>query len=232
MSPSRHPSTRRAPEQKKEAEDVFVEKVLSFGTWAKENSQILILLGIVVVVMGAGLFYYSSYRRSVERQAIAQLEQVQQTVAFGDRESAKTTLQQYVERFDGTAYALEARLLLGQVLLEEGDSQGAIDALAPAVRTMDSQPLGIQAAFLMASGYETVGRLEDAERLLQRVASTAELPFQVRQALAGAARLKESRGDWAGALELYDDLLADMTPTDPERNYFEMRRAEAAAHLG
>ncbi len=151
-----------------------------------------------MVVVVAGVFYYINYRSSVRERAIAQLEQVQATLATGDRETAKTQLQQYIDAFDGTVYALEARLTLGQALLEDGNAEEAIQVLAPAVRTMDDQPIGIQAAFLMASAYEQAGRKDDAEQLLLRIANTSDLTFQVREALSGAARIREDQGNCQG----------------------------------
>lgn len=226
----RRPSARHRGEEKKEAEDVFVEKVLDLANWAKQNTQLLVLLGIVVIVVGAGIFYYVNYRSSVRERAIAQLEQVQATLATGDRETAKTQLQQYIDAFDGTVYALEARLTLGQTLLEDGNAEEAIQVLAPAVRTMDDQPIGIQAAFLMASAYEQAGRKDDAEQLLLRIANTSDLTFQVREALSGAARIREDQGNYQGAADLYRQVLATMEANDPDRPYWEMLLAEASAH--
>ena len=227
--PKGHPSSRRKPEEKKEAEDIFVEKVLDLTQWAKANTQALVLAGIVVVVLVAGSLYYVNYRSSLTDQAITQLEQVQSTVGFGDRELAKTQLNQYLSQFEGTVYVLEARLILGQLLLEDGDPEGAMEALAPAVRAMDDEPIGIQAAFLMASAYEEAERLEDAERLFLRIADTSDLSFQIREALSGAARLRTGAGDYSGAAELYRDVLATMDEGDPARSYWEMRLAEVSA---
>ncbi len=229
MSHSRHPTSRRGAEEKKKAEDVFVEKVLSLSAWTKANSQLLIMAGVVIVVLVAGGVYYANYRGSVEEQAVTQLEQVQQTAAFGEREAAKATLYEYIDRFDGTVYAVEARLILGQLLLETDAPEEAMEVLSPGVQTMDREPLGIQAAFLMAAAYEETGRGEDAERLYLRIADSAELSFQIREALAGAARVRGATGDWAGAADLYRDLLATLETTDPERDYWEMKLAEASA---
>ncbi|MFC1791857.1 YfgM family protein [Gemmatimonadota bacterium] len=227
--PKGHPSSRRKPEEKKEAEDIFVEKTLELTRWAKANTQALILAGVVVGILVAGGLYYANYRSSLREQAIAQLEQVQSTVGFGDREAAKIQLNQYLGQFEGTVYALEARLILGQVLLEDGDPEGAMEALAPAVRAMDDEPIGIQAAFLMASAYEEAQRLEDAERLFLRIADTSDLSFQIREALSGAARLRTAAGDYSGAATLYRDVLSTMEADDPARSYWEMRLAEASA---
>ena len=114
MTQSRHPSSRRrSEEKKKEAEDVFVEKTLEFAQWSKDNSQVLVLVGIVAVVLVAGGLYYANYRASWEDRAVAQLEQVTASMGFGDRETAKADLFQYVDQFEGSVYSLEARLTLG-----------------------------------------------------------------------------------------------------------------------
>jgi predicted negative regulator of RcsB-dependent stress response len=228
MSQSRHPSSRRQPEEKKEAEDVFIEKTLELIHWTKNNGQTLVLLGIVLAVLVAGGLYYRNYRSSWEEQAVAQLEQVQSAFAFGDRETAKADLYQYVDQFDGTVYALEARLVLGQALLEEGTPEVAIEVLAPAVRGMDSEPIGIQTAFLLAAAYEESGQQEDAERIFLRIASTSELTFQLHEALSGAARIRTKAGDMAGAAELYEEVLSSLEERDPQRDFWEMRLAEVA----
>ena len=229
MSQSRHPSSRRRPEEKKEVvEDAFVDKTLEVVRWSKANTQILLLGAIVVVVLFAGIFYYRSYRASVREQAVAQLEQVQNVVAFGEREAAKAELHQYLDRFEGTPYALEARLMLGQVLLETDDPEEAVEVLAPAVRAMEKEPLGVQAAFLMAAAYEELGRIEEAERLLLRIARTAELSFQVREALSTAARLRAAAGNFTGASQLYEEILGTFEEGDPERSHWEMRLAEVS----
>jgi predicted negative regulator of RcsB-dependent stress response len=229
MAPKPHPSSRRKQEEPKEAEDAFVEKILEISNWAKANSQILLLAGIVLVVIVAGTVYYNNYRASVQEQAVIQLENVRTSIGAGDREATKNEYYRYLDRFDGTVYGLEARLMLGQLLLEDDDFDRAIDVLAPAVREMDNQPIGIQAGFLMAAAYEESGRNEDAVRMLLRIANTTDLNFQVQEALGGAARLRASEGDFRGAAELYEEVLSSLEEDDPLRAYWELRLAEASA---
>jgi predicted negative regulator of RcsB-dependent stress response len=229
MSKTRHPASAPRAEGKKEAEDVFVEKTLELIKWAKDRSQTLMLIGIVVVVAAAGIVYYVKYRSSWEEQAVARLEQVQSSMGFGERETAKADLYQYVEQFEGTVYAMEARLTLGQALLEDGAPEEAIEALAPAVREMASQPIGLQAAFLMAAAYEESNQPEEAERLYLRIANSSELSFQMFEALSGAARIRTTAGDKAGAAELYEEILSTMEDGDPQRGFWEMRLAEVTS---
>ena len=82
MNRSKKPAPGPKPEEKKDTEDVFVEKTLEAASWDKKNGQTLILLGIVIVVLVAGGLYYRNYRSSWEDQAIARLEQVQASFMF------------------------------------------------------------------------------------------------------------------------------------------------------
>ncbi len=54
MSKKKQPSSHARADEKREAEDVFVEKTLETIRWAKDNSQTLLLVGIVLVVLMAG----------------------------------------------------------------------------------------------------------------------------------------------------------------------------------
>jgi len=231
MSPKKQTSSQQRPEEKKKAEDAFVEKILELLNWSKQNGQILLLVGIVLAVLVAGGMYYSNYNNAMADRAITQLELVQASVGLGDREEAKTQLYQYLDQFDGTVYALEARLILGQILLEDGNPEEAKEVLAPAVRTMDEQPIGVQAAFLMAAAHEEAGEAEESERLYLRIATTSDLMFQIQEASGGAARLRAQAGDYQGAADLYEEVLADLNLSDPNRSYWEMRLAEAKAHF-
>jgi predicted negative regulator of RcsB-dependent stress response len=233
MTKHRHPSARRrAPEEKKEAEDIFVEKVVEASAWAKKNSQALVIAGVAVVILVAAGFYVRNVRANRLDQAVAQLEQVQQQAAYGDRQQAIASLNQYLSTFDGTPYALEARLVLGQVYLEQGEPASAIEALGPAVREMDSHPVGLQAAFLMAAAYEDADQPQDAERLYMRIANTAEMSFQIQEALSSAARIRSELGNYAGAADLYEDVLAALDDNDPQRDYWQMKLEEARARVG
>lgn len=225
MTPSR---TTPAAGSGKEA-DAFVEKVLGLYSWTRTHVQTVVLGGVLVILVAAGLFYWIRSRDALARQALVQLEQVQQQTAFGDPATAEQALRDYLRRFDGTPYATEARIALGQLLLQNKTPDKAIEALSPAVASLAKDPLAIQAAFLLAAAYEEVGRLSDAEALLLKAAASATLPFQVREAKAAAARLRARRGDWTGAARLYEEILSSLPEGDPQRSYWQMRLAEATA---
>ena len=231
MTKYRKPGSRPSkPVNPVDQEDAFVAKTLEVSHWAQRNRPML-TLGIVVVGIGvAALVYYGRYRDSLANTAAASLEQLQQRLDAGDRTGVQADLQLYLDRFASTPSAGEARITLGQVTAELGELEAAAAVLEPVAGDV-RDPLGAQAAGLLAAISEDAGNLQVAEGLYERLADRAALSFQVRDALADAARLRREQGDAAGALDIYDRLLEDMDEADPGRGLVEMRRAEVAAAL-
>lgn len=222
----RHPGQRRrASERPEHEDDVFVAKILEIGNWAKNNQQVLTVLGIVAVLAVVAGLYYRNYRTTLVQQAANQLEQIQQSVALQDTQGAKDQLVVFLDRFENTPYAGEARMLLGELYLDSGDPQQAIAVLEP-MASSPRDPLELQAASLLGVAYEQDKRWDDAEAVYLRIADRSELDFQVRDALAAAARIREQRGNDAGAAELYRRILANMDANAQNRGLYEMRLAE------
>lgn len=222
----RHPAARRtAQHSKSEPDDVFVARVLHLGKWAEKNQQVVTVLVVVLAIAVAGLVYYRSYRRSLTEQAGQALEQIYQTVAMADVEGARTELGTFLERFGGTPYEAEARLLLGDLYLRDGSPQQAQAVLRP-LGESPGEPLEFQAATLLAAAYEQDGQPAEAERVYLAIADRSDLDFQVRDALEAAARLRAERGDADGALELYQRALDGLEEGSPERGLYEMRIEE------
>lgn len=230
MAKKRHPASRRRPPREEAPDDAFIAAVVDASAWAKRHSRALVLGVVAVVVLGSGAAYYRSYRAALRNQAVADLEAIHQTAEGGEVERAKEELRRFLARYRGSGYEVEARLLLAQLHLRTGDVQEAVNTLEPVARDPASR-IEVQAAFLLAAAYEDASREPDAERLYLRIADATDIPFQRRDALAAAARLREARGDPAGAKELYDRILASLPPDSPERGLYQLRSAELAARL-
>lgn len=208
-------------------DDVLLEKTIAATGWAQRNRQTLIVGGILIAATVLGGLYYLNYRRGHAERAAVELVRVQEAVAFGDTATAKVELGRYIESFGGTAYADEARLLLGQLYLQSNQADEAARVLGEAADV--SEPLGRQAAMLLAKTRAQQGDLDEAETLLIRVADEAELNFEEREALEEAARIRLRQGDREGAAELYQRILDDMEENDPGRGVYEMRLNEVRA---
>lgn len=222
----RHPGSRKRKQKKdSEPDDIFVAKILEIGNWAEKNRQLLTVLGVIALILVAGGVYYSNYRETLAQQAAQQLEQIHQTVALRDTEGAKDQLATYLQRFEGTPYAGEARLLLGELYLSTDDSEQAIAVLEP-MAASPREPIEFQAAMLLAAAFEEAGRADEAEALYLRIADRSKLDFQIQDALAAAARIRAAEGDPEGAVELYERILAELEENAPERGQWEMRIQE------
>ena len=218
--------TRRTSSDRQELDDdVFVARILETGNWIKSNQQTMVIAAVVLVVALASLVYYRSYRGTLQEQASNQLEQIHQQTAVGDLDGARNALILFLDRFGKTPYAGEARMLLGELYLSVSAPDQARAVLEPMARA-PREPLELQAASLLAAAYEQEGRWSDAEALYLRVADRSQLDFQVRDALASAARIRASQGNATGAADLYRRILAGMDANAPDRGLWEMRLAE------
>jgi len=218
------------PESPLDKEDAFVATTLEVSQWAQRNRPIL-TLGVVLLGLGIAAFvYYGRYRATLQSNAANQLEELQMRMVSGDPAAMQADLSHYLERFSGTPFAGEARLALAQVNAGLGEHEAAAEVLRPLAGNVEN-PLGAQAATMLAAISEDIGDVRVAEELYERLADRARLGFQVREALSNAARLRRERGDAAGASALYDRLLEEMDEDDPDRGVVEMRRAEVAAIL-
>lgn len=225
----KHPGSRKTRQQSaSEPDDVFVARVLHLGKWAEANQQLITVLIVVVAILMAGLLYYRNYRSSLNVQAAQQLELVYQTASIQDMEGAINELTTFLERFSGTAYEGEARLVLGEIYLRDGRSEQAQAVLEP-LGSSPRRPIELQGASLLAAAYEQVGRQQEAEQIYLTIASRSDLDFQVRNALAAAARIRSDRGDVAGAIELFERAMAGLDEDSPQRGLYEMRVAELRA---
>jgi len=225
-------SKRKVPERplgaKDNADDAFVAGVLQASTWAQRNQQKLVVGGLFLLVAVLGGLYYLNFRSTRTNQAAQELEQVQQTLGVGDPAAARAQLVTYIERFDGTPYAIEARVILGELDLQSGEAAQAISALEP-LRSAASNPVALQGVRLLAAAYETANRPEDAIDAYMEVADKAEMTFQSREAALAAARVMTQAGLFERAAGVYEELLLEFEPGDPARGALELRLAELTA---
>jgi predicted negative regulator of RcsB-dependent stress response len=228
MSQHRSGARRGSHGHQGDADDAFVARVLDFTNWARGNQQVLTVASVVVAILIAGGLYYRSYRSQLTNQAAEQLETIHQSIAIRDVEGAKVDLATFLDRFGSTVYEGEARLMLGELYLESGEPQQALAVLGP-LGSSPRSPIEFQGAALLAAAYEQEGRLDEAEDTYLDIADRSELDFQIRDALAGAARIRDLQGDADGAIELYERALEDLELTAPERGVFEMRIEEIRA---
>lgn len=227
---SRRPAPGGPTSSAPDDDDLFTSRVLEITVWAQNNAQTLIFGGIVVALAVAATVYYFNFSETREDQSALELEQIHQVVGVVSTEETLAELNRFLDRFEDASSAAEARLLLGQVQLENGDVQAAIDALQP-LRGRLGEPVALQAGFLLGAAYEQQSLWDEAVATYLEIADETDLGFQLRNALSDAARVRAAQGRYAEAEALLGDLLAELDATDPGRGVIEMRLAEMRARL-
>ena len=212
------------------ADDVFVARLLTLYKWAGNNQQVLMVAGVVLTIGVVGALQFANSRQARDEAASTELEFVHQSIGIGDTEGAKVDLITFLDRFGGSAYEGEARLLLGQLYLETGDSEQALSVLGP-LGSSPSAPIELQGATLLGAAYEQEERWSEAEDVYLSIASRSELDFQIVDALTAAARIRGDRGDAAGAIELYEEALTSLDEAAPERDSKTCKTAETRGFI-
>jgi predicted negative regulator of RcsB-dependent stress response len=214
-----------------EQDDVVLARAIEFSNWARANIRLIVGVAVALAVVVGGLLWWRADRDARLERAATEFMFMEQQVMAGTP-AAQQELERYVARFSGTPYADEASVLLGQVHLQQGNAQGAIDALRDPATRIRRSPVGAQAAMLMAAAQQQAGDVQGAEATYLRVGDQAEMSFRQMEALMAAATLREEAGNHAGAAELYGRLAAMSEVGSMDRSVFEMRRAEATALAG
>jgi predicted negative regulator of RcsB-dependent stress response len=183
---------------------------------------VLLVVGLVV-----GSFEWSRQRSAQLDAAAGELEELQQTVGFQDPATFEASVQGYLDRFGGTPFAIEARLLLARVhlLSEVSDPNAAAEVLA-AVAPGFNSPLAVDATFMLAATLEQAERWDEAIQIYEELLAQVEFSFQTVEAGEGQARSLLAIGDSIGAVQAYQSILDSLDPDDPDRSRQQMRLAE------
>jgi len=223
-------SSRRS--SKHESEDAVVVKAIEFTAWAKKHIRLIIAGAVVAAIVIGGLLYWRVAEQNRLDQAASEFVLLQQTAATGNLQLAARDMEQFIGRYDGTVYAEEARIALGQLYLQQDSAAQAVELLSGAANRVGSSPLGPQAAMLLAAAQQATGDHAAAIATYLRIAEDAELTFRRVAALEAAAQLHSRLGDHAAAADLYQRL-ADMAGEGTaEEQLYRMRLAEEEAKIG
>lgn len=190
VTPSATPATQVEP---------FLERARA---WIVAHSKIAIWIGVALVVGIVLLVWTLSSNRRSEGIASRQLQGGRYAFESQNFPLAASELARIVENYSGTNAAKEARLLLAQVRLQQGQPQQAVDVLrdfAPGAGNAYSA----QAYGLLAASYENLGRHREAAEAYQAGADKARMDFLKAQMLSDAGRAWVSAGDTTRAIAAY-----------------------------
>lgn len=179
-----------------------------FIAWVNVHKQLTYTV-VAILAIGVLLFVWqlSTQRRSEE---IASRELQGARFAFENQNMplAASELARVIENYSGTNAAEEARLLLANVRLLQGQAQQAVEGLrdhAPgAGRAYRAQAYG-----LLAAAYENLGRFREAAEAYENGAGAARLDFQKAQLLSDAGRAWSTAADTARAVAVFERIVKE-----------------------
>jgi predicted negative regulator of RcsB-dependent stress response len=213
-----------------DTEDIVLARALEFAAWARRNATLIIIAGIVLAVVVGGTIWYRTSQAERSSRAAAEFMQLEQTAAMvADPAVVSGDLERFVQQYDGTLYADEARVLLGRLHLNANQPEQAIPHLQEAARRTGRRAVGAQAGLLLGAAHEQAENPTAALEAYSSVANNARFEFEQRQGLESAATLRHAAGQYAEAAALYRQLVDRTEAGTFDRSMYEMRLAEAEA---
>lgn len=213
-----------------QTDDVVMARALSFAAWARTNARLIIVAAVAALLLVGGVLYYRYFKASREARAGAQFMELAQKIPVQNQSVAVTELRTFIDRFDGSRTADEARLVLARLYLQTGKPREAIPVLQSVADR--KTPLQATGTVLLGDAQAEAGDLAAAARTYQRAADVAPAGFTRQNALEQLALVREQQGDFRGAAAAYRQIIPMTEKGSPERAEMEMRAAEMEARAG
>jgi tetratricopeptide (TPR) repeat protein len=164
-------------------------------------------LGVVIILIGAGAWFYLRSQSIKSQRAEAAFEAAVQSVSSGNLPLAQSDLRKAATRYAGTNGGAEAAMALAKIYYQQGKYQDGISALSKT--NSDGGDMQYESRILTASGYEGLGKWQEAAKEYEAAASVARFDADKSSARAWAARAYQAAGDKAAAVKLWTELAAD-----------------------
>jgi predicted negative regulator of RcsB-dependent stress response len=219
----------RLPQSKLDSDDALSIRAAELSAWARRNARMVIAVAAVALVVVGGLVVWK-YQQGQQRAAagerlLALSANPAVLTAAGTRE-----LETYIGQYGGTPEADEARLMLAQSLLDQGQPAKAIPHLNKVAD--GSSRLASQAYMMLGATHAQAGDRAAAIRAFEQAADKATMKYQKFEAMGQAAVQHEAGGNHKAAADIYRALLADSEKGSQQATIIEMRLTEALARTG
>lgn len=192
------------------------DRSTSVTEWFERYAREIVIGVVAIAVIGGGVFAYRWISRGNEQRAEQAFFAAQAATQSGDPQQAVTALSGVVTAHGGTAAATQAALLLAQVRYSQGQYAEGLEALRQIEGSVDAEfRSAVQA--LIGAGHEGLGQFAEAAAAYRRAADQARFDEDRDAYLTELARTLTLGGDRAAAIEIWQELAADMTsPHAPE----------------
>jgi predicted negative regulator of RcsB-dependent stress response len=183
--------------------------------WARANEKIVAGVAVGLAVVAAGIWFAVSASERRESFARRELSQARQAAEAGNFPLAASDLSRVVGSFGGTAAGQEARLVLAEVRLRQGQAALAASELQDFVGGSVRPQYRAQAYELLGLALEQSGQLAAAGKAFEdgSNAATAEYKYLSASLLLSSSRAYAAAGDTAAAIRMLERLAAEFEET-------------------
>ena len=197
----------------------------SFSAWIQANTRVVGIGIAIIVVGGAGYWFYLRSAELKRTNAERALNQAKQSLAAGNAALAESDLLKAATRYKGTPGGARAAMLLAQLEFEAGKIPDGLKALEP-YQTGSAAGPNLPAIWgMIGDGQMAQGKAADAAASYEKAADATAYPGEKAMYLAKAARAYMAGGNDARAKTLWEKLATDPAAL-PVRNEAEVRLGE------
>lgn len=201
--------------------DAFQEKAGAVAEFLSKNTKALALAGVALLVVVAGMAFYSSSKKQKNEQANNAFYNTKKEFVIAASKAPKTDanweqtlkgdiskLEEFAKNNQGTQAAFEAYLLLGDTYYERDSFEKASEYFKQATANAPSRSMKALAQHSLAYSFEGSKKHDEAIEQLRQVLASGEKPLR-GDALMALARNFQLKGDKPKAVEQYDQVIKD-----------------------
>jgi predicted negative regulator of RcsB-dependent stress response len=210
-------------------DDAMALRAAALSAWAKRNVRMIIAIATVSILLVGGLLVWKVSQARRSAAAAEALLSLRANPAINTA-AGTSQLSTFIDDYDGTVEADEARLMMAEGQLNAGNPRPAISALNQLANS--GSPLAAQAAMMLGSAHAQMGDRNAAIKAYEQAAEKSKLRYQRFEALGQAALQYELAGNHQAAADAYRKVLAETEPMSQQASVVEMRITEALARAG
>ncbi len=184
--------------------------------WVRAHERPVAVVGVIVALAAFGVWYAIAAKDRREAFARRELAQARVSADAGNLPLASSDLSRIVNSAGGTAAGQEARLLLAEVRLMQGQADLAASELREFVAAGPRPAYRAQAHELLGVALEQTGQPQAAAQAYQdgaQAAADAGYTFLQAALLLSSGRTFVVAGDTAAALAAFEQVIRDFGET-------------------
>jgi predicted negative regulator of RcsB-dependent stress response len=192
------------------------DRIESIVKWAKAHERPVAVIGVVVALAAFGVWYAIAAKDRREAFARRELAQARVAADAGNLPLASSDLSRIVSSAGGTSAGQEARLLLAEVRLMQGQAELAATELREFLALGPKQQYRAQTHELLGIALEQAGQLKAAAEAYRDgagAATEAGYTFLSATLWLKAGRAFAAAADTASALAAFEQVVRDFGET-------------------